>query len=68
VIAASFGLLDESDSSYIDGTKFKVNASKQHAMSYGHAIGKKVLEEEITKLEQISIDVYNEPIDIDIPE
>jgi hypothetical protein len=41
LIAASFGLLDESDSGYMDGTKVKANASKQHAMSYGHAIGTK---------------------------
>jgi transposase len=69
VIAASFGLLEESDSGYIDGTKMKANASKHHAMSYGHAIGKKaVLEEEIAQLEQMSLDGYDDSLDIDIPE
>jgi transposase len=69
VIAASFGLLDESDSGYFDGTKIKANASKHHAMSYGHAFGKqKVLEEEIAKLEQMSIDGYDDSLDIDITE
>ena len=54
----------------VDGSKFKANASKHSAMSYGHIVKlEKHLEKEIQQLLKLSqkVDIEEEQLELDIP-